>query len=135
MESNTNIFMFPTKNYCEILFFQSKQEMLKSAAEYPDVIIPILGGGSDTELDEMFPNVYCALRKNVDGVGDVSNLGENIKSRSDKIMSDLEYRVFLEETSDTLGKLTECCKETGELLKVIELKLKIAEQLHRCSQS
>lgn len=50
-------------------------------------------------------------------------------------MSDLEYRVFLKETSDTLGKLTECCKETSEFLKVIELKLKIAEQLYKCSQS
>ena len=76
MKSNTHIFIFPTKNYCEILFFQNKQEMLKSAAAYPDVVIPILGGGSDPELDDMFPNVYCALRKQIDGVGDVSALGE-----------------------------------------------------------
>lgn len=52
-----------------------------------------------------------------------------------KIMSDLEYRAFLKETSDTLDGLVECCKETGELLKIIELKLKIAEQLYKCSQS
>lgn len=50
-------------------------------------------------------------------------------------MGDLEYRAFLKETSDTLDSLVDCCKETGELLKVIELKMKIAEQLHRCSQS
>ena len=50
-------------------------------------------------------------------------------------MSGLEYITFLKETSDTLDGLVECCKETGELLKVIELKLKIAEQLHICSQS
>ena len=50
-------------------------------------------------------------------------------------MSDLEYRAFLKETSDILGKLTEHCKETSEFLKVIELKLKIAEQLYKCSQS
>lgn len=87
MESNTNIFMFPTKNYCEILFFQNKQEMLKSAAAYPDVVIPILGGGSDTELDEMFPNVYCALRKNVDGVGDVSVLGEMVERSAQNLLA------------------------------------------------
>lgn len=50
-------------------------------------------------------------------------------------MGDLEYRAFLKETSDTLDRLVECCKETGELLKVIELKMKIAEQLYKCSQS
>lgn len=87
MESNTNIFMFPTKSYCEILFFQSKQEMLKSAAAHPDVVIPILGGGSDTELDEMFPNVYCALRKNVDGVGDVSVLGEMVERSAQNLLA------------------------------------------------
>ncbi len=50
-------------------------------------------------------------------------------------MSDLEYRAFLKETSDTLDGLVECCKETGELLKIIELKMKIAEQLYKRSQS
>ena len=30
--ADKNVFVFPTKGYDEILFFQSKQEMLKSAA-------------------------------------------------------------------------------------------------------
>lgn len=70
--ADKNVFVFPTKDYCEILFFQSKNEMLKSAAAYPDTVIPILGCGSDTELDDMFPNVYCALRKHLYGIGDIS---------------------------------------------------------------
>lgn len=73
-----DVFVFPTKDYDEILFFQSKQEMLKSAAAHPNVVIPILGGGNDTELDDMFQNVYCALRKHVDGVEDVSNFLYNL---------------------------------------------------------
>lgn len=87
MESNTHIFIFPTKSYCEILFFQSKQELLKSAAEHPDVVIPILGGGSDTELDDMFPNVYCALRKYVDGIRDVSALGEMLEQSAQNLFA------------------------------------------------
>ena len=27
----------------------------------------------------MFPNVYCAMRKSVDGVGNVSDLGEMLE--------------------------------------------------------
>lgn len=72
-------FIFPTKNDCEILFFQSKQELQKNAAAYPEIVIPIIGNGNDTELDSLFPNVYCAMKKSVDGVGDVSDLGEMLE--------------------------------------------------------
>ena len=33
--------------------------------------------GSKQEV--MFPNVYCAMRKSVDGVGNVSDLGEMLE--------------------------------------------------------
>ena len=72
-------FIFPTKNDCEILFFQSRQELQKSAAAYPEIVIPIIGSDNDTELDSLFPNVYCAMRKSVDGAGDVSDLGEMLE--------------------------------------------------------
>lgn len=72
--TDERILVFPIKGCAEILFFQSKQEMLKSAVAYPNVVIPILGGGNDTELDDMFQNVYCALRKYANDVEGVSPL-------------------------------------------------------------
>lgn len=85
--ADKSVFVFPTKGYDEILFFQSKQEMLKSAAAHPNVVIPILGGGNDTELDDMFQNVYCALRKHVNGVEDVSVLAEMVEQPAQNLFA------------------------------------------------
>ncbi|MBQ8824204.1 MAG: hypothetical protein IJZ64_03130 [Ruminococcus sp.] len=86
MEENT-IFIFPTKGFCEILFFQNKQELLKSVAAHPDIVIPILGGDNDTDLDNMFSNVYCALRKTVDGVSDVSCLSQMVEQSAQNLFA------------------------------------------------
>lgn len=82
-----DVFVFPTKGYDEILFFQSKQEMLKSADAHPNVVIPILGGGNDTELDDMFQNVYCALRKHIDDVEDVSVFAEMVEQSAQNLFA------------------------------------------------
>lgn len=45
-------------------------------------------------------------------------------------MSDMEYLVFLKEMDEGLEKISDCCKTAADLLKLIELKMKIAEACH-----
>jgi hypothetical protein len=45
-------------------------------------------------------------------------------------MDSNEYIEFLENTNDTLNQLTDCCKSTSDLLKLLELKMQIAKELY-----
>lgn len=45
-------------------------------------------------------------------------------------MSDAEYLAFLKEMDEGLGKISDCCETAADLLKLIELKMKIAEAYH-----
>lgn len=45
-------------------------------------------------------------------------------------MSDSEYLAFLKEADKTIKELAGYCKTTSDLLKLIELKIKMAEILH-----
>ena len=55
--------VFPTEKFCEFIFFQNKEEMMKSVNTYPDALCCLIGGGIDAELDIKFPNVFVAVRK------------------------------------------------------------------------
>lgn len=45
-------------------------------------------------------------------------------------MSDSEYLALLKEADETIRGLADYCETTADLLKLIELKIKIAEILH-----
>lgn len=45
-------------------------------------------------------------------------------------MSDAEYLAFLKEMDEGLKKLSDCCEKTADILKIAELKMKIAEACH-----
>lgn len=63
----------PTKGFCEILFFQSRDELLKAVDAYPDTIFPVLNGNNGIDINGSFSDVYCAFRKSVN---DSVSLGE-----------------------------------------------------------
>lgn len=115
-------FIFPTKNNCEILFFQSKQELQKSVAAYPEIVIPIIGNGNDTELDSLFPNVYCAMRKSVDGIGNVSDLGEMLEQAATaELVTELKTREGVETTTaEPYEDVTVIANGPAIILKVID---------------
>ena len=45
-------------------------------------------------------------------------------------MSDAEYLAFLKEMDEGLKRLSYCCEKTADILKIAELKMKIAEACH-----
>ena len=45
-------------------------------------------------------------------------------------MTDKEYAAFLEDTKDVIISVVDCCKSVSDLLKVTELKMMIAKELH-----
>ena len=58
----------PTKGFCEILFFKSRDGLLKAVDAYSDAVFPIIGGNDSIDTNGSFSDVYCALKKSVNGV-------------------------------------------------------------------
>lgn len=66
----------PTKGFCEILFFKSRDGLLKAVDAYPDTIFPVIGGNGSIDTNGSFSDVYCALRKPVNSA---VSLGETVE--------------------------------------------------------
>lgn len=45
-------------------------------------------------------------------------------------MTDKEYAAFLEDTKNIIISVVDCCESVSDLLKVTELKMMIAKELH-----
>ena len=57
--------------------------------------------------------------------------GHNNKLTSEQLkQDDAEYLAFLKEMDEGLKKLSDCCEKTADILKIAELKMKIAEACH-----
>ncbi|MDE6102633.1 MAG: hypothetical protein K2F73_06630 [Ruminococcus sp.] len=70
------VLAIPTKGFCEILFFQSKDELLKAVDAHPNTVFPVLDGNNGIDTNGSFSDVYCAIRKSVN---DSVSLGEMVE--------------------------------------------------------
>lgn len=103
-------------------FSKASRNYKKSVAAYPEIVIPIIGNGNDTELDSLFPNVYCAMRKSVDGIGNVSDLGEMLEQAATaELVTELKTREGVETTTaEPYEDVTVIANGPAIILKVID---------------
>lgn len=72
------VLAIPTKGFCEILFFQSKDALLKAVNAYPDIIFPVINGNNRLDTNGSFSNIYCAFRKSVNDYVSLGEMAEHV---------------------------------------------------------